>query len=545
MPDLKQSLLGHDLGHLNIIAERWGVPLKASEPRAGIPELAASLLDAELVAEMVAALSEDALGAISKLQIEGGRIPWSQFTRQFGEVREMGPGRRDRERPDRNPISTAEILWYRALVARAFFDTTRGTEEFAYVPEDLLPLISHTSAQNSPLKPLGRAAAGAEKNLTFLASDRILDHACTLLAGLRSGEDTDVIASQLEEIPLEFIRSIVKNAGLLNAAGLPLPDPTRHFLESSRAEALALLASTWINSREHNDLHHVPGLQPEGEWTNDPLSTRETILNFLLALPRRTWWSLSAFIADVHQKFPDFQRPAGDYDSWFLRDIKSGEYLRGFAHWDDVDGALIRFLITGPLHWLGILDLAAPEEDAAQTAFRFSKWADQLVKGKPPQGLPAEKDRVHVRSDGRISVPLLAPRAVRYQIARFCRWEKPTQHEYRYRLIPSYLGRARDEGLLVSHLLTMLNRYAEAVPPNIITALNRWAEYGTEARIQNVTVLRLGSPEILKTLRASRAARFLGAPLGPATIIVKSGAGEKVLAALAEMGYFGEILEDL
>ena len=45
---------------------------------------------------------------------------------------------------------------------------------------------------------------------------------------------------------------------------------------------------------------------------------------------------------------------------------------------------------------------------------------------------------------------------------------------------------------------------------------------------------------MLKDLRASRAARFLGDPLGPTVIIVKAGAWEKVIAVLAELGYLAE-----
>ena len=55
----------------------------------------------------------------------------------------------------------------------------------------------------------------------------------------------------------------------------------------------------------------------------------------------------------------------------------SGEYLRGFEHWDEVDGRLIRYIITGPLHWLGVLDLARPEAEQEVTAFRLIR----LVKG--------------------------------------------------------------------------------------------------------------------------------------------------------------------
>ena len=56
-------------------------------------------------------------------------------------------------------------------------------------------------------------------------------------------------------------------------------------------------------------------------------------------------------------------------------------------------------------------------------------------------------------------------------------------------------------------------------------------------------ILRLGSPELLQLLRGSRAARFVGDPLGPTTVIVKPGAGQKVMEILAEMGYLGELLD--
>ncbi len=547
MPDLKQSLLGHDLGHLHIIAEHWGITLSASETRTGIPELAAKLLDEGLITEIVEALSEDVLHVINTLLKNKGRIPWSQFTRSFGIVREMGPGRRDRERPDRDPVSPAEVLWYRALVGRAFFETTRGTEEFAYIPDNLLPLIPKTMVEpilgeESQAKTFGRAATATERTLPILVTDRILDHSCTLLAGLRAAVGRETIASHLGTYSLTFIQSLVNQVGLLDLQGLPVPEATREFLESSRGEVLALLTLTWLNSVEHNDLHHVPGLQPEGEWSNDPLRTRNTILKYLYLIPKDTWWSLSAFIADIHQHAPDYQRPAGDYDSWYLRDMETGEYLRGFEHWNDVDGALLRYMITGPLHWLGIIDLATPEEDTAVTAFRFSKWAGKLIKGEAPGRMPVENARVHLRSDGRVSIPILVPRAVRYQLARFCLWEDPSPYEYRYRLVPSSLAKAQDGGLRINHLIALLHHHADAVPPNIITALNRWEEHGTEVRIQDVTILRLSSPQILKALRASKAARFLGDPLGPATIIIKPGAGEKVLAALVEMGHLGEIL---
>ena len=46
---------------------------------------------------------------------------------------------------------------------------------------------------------------------------------------------------------------------------------------------------------------------------------------------------------------------------------------------------------------------------------------------------------------------------------------------------------------------------------------------------------------MLKKLRASKAARFLGEPLGPTSVVVKAGALRKVAEAMTELGV---LLED-
>lgn len=546
MPDLSQSLQGRDLGHLRIVSELWGIGFDAPDARTGLARLCPLIIDRKVVQEGIATLPSEARLALDELVKNGGRLSWALFTRRYGIVREMGPGRRDRERPYRTPASPAEALWYRALVARAFFDASGGPEEYAYIPDDLLGLIP--VGQNRDMAPLGRPATPGERLGLILASDRILDHACTLLAALRLGLDQDQVQSQAaswgpENQPLrvDALRQLLYSASLLDDDGLPQPEPTRLFLEASRGEALAMLAQAWLHSETFNDLRMVPGLSFEGEWKNDPLQARRKILGFLSTVPVSTWWSLPAFIAQIREQFPDYQRPAGDYDSWFIRDEKTGEFLRGFAAWNEVDGALVHFILAGPLHWLGVLDLAAPTGESFPTAFRISGKTAVLLKGEAPQGLPLEDATMHVRSDARLVIPRLAPRVARYQVARFSQWEGETENEYRYRLTPASLARARGQGLATGHLVALLRRYAVHIPPSLGKALERWEKHGAEARLEQVAVLRLASPEMLQAVRSSRAARFLGEPLGPTTVIIKPGAMQKVLAILAELGYLGEL----
>lgn len=550
LPNLTKSLHNYDLGHLRIAAELWGLELNAPNARAAVQKMVTDMLDRELITEVMEALPVEATRAINDLAQNDGSLPWPRFTRQFGEVREMGPGRRDREKPYLNPISPAEILWYRGLVARAFFDSPTGPKEFAYIPSDFLPLLP--APQDKATLSFGRLASQRERQNVIHVQDRILDHTCTFLAALRLGYSSKEITSLANQwdtpsnsypISPNALQGLLASAGLLDEVGLPLPEPTRAFLESSRGETLAQLTNAWVNSSIFNELHLIPELHLEGEWENDPFQARQAILEILTTVPANSWWNLSAFIADVHKHFPDFQRPTGDYDSWFIRDKRTGEYLRGFKHWEDIEGALIRYIITGPMHWLGILDLAALSADSPAEAFRQSNWSGALLSGNAPEGMPPEDATLLVTSDAHLHIPRLAPRAARYQVARFSLWESEDDGAYHYRLTPTSLQRARKQGLRVSHLLALLRRDTPAIPPSLIKALERWEEHGTEAYLERVLVLRLSSPEILTKLRTSRAARFLGDPLGPAAVIVKPGAWEKVLATLTEMGYLGEIKE--
>ena len=141
----------------------------------------------------------------------------------------------------------------------------------------------------------------------------------------------------------------------------------------SRLQALALLTKAWQESESFNELRLVPGLVCEGEWTNQPLATRTFLFHLLEALPEGKWWSLPAFLRGIKDKYPDFQRPAGDYDSWFIKRLSDGTYLRGFDRWDEVDGALLRYLITGTHVLAGGGGTGHTRGERVVTAFRVNE----------------------------------------------------------------------------------------------------------------------------------------------------------------------------
>ncbi len=534
MPDLTHSLLKQDIGHLRIIAEFWGLELDSSDVDSARDELSAALLEPNLLAELMDSLSPQADSAITDLVTSGGRIAWSTFTRKYGDIREMGAGKRDRERPHLKPSSTAEILFYRGMLARAFFETDKGSQEFAYIPDDLLLLIESRKAggdeQPVTTEALGRPASPKEKGTEILANDFILDDATTMLAALRMGKSLESLTLESDSL-LSGLQSLLTTANLIKKNTIQA-EAVKAFLEAPRADALKILQDAWLESTTFNELKLMPGIVCEGEWTNQPQETREFLLNLIDVIPEGKWWSLNSFIRDVKTKYADYQRPAGDYDSWFIKRGSDGQFLRGFSYWDQVDGALIRYFITSILHWLGQVDLSIAEGATEPTAFRISSLDNKKE----------EKGKISVASTGKITIPRDAPRVVRYQVSRFCEWEESKGDDYKYRLTPHSLTNAKEQRLKAEQLLALLVKHTNGnVPPSLVKALKRWEVSGTEARAETQVVLRLSKPEILEELRrSSKAAKYLGEVLSPTAVVVKGGAIQKVLEVLMELGILGE-----
>jgi hypothetical protein len=181
------------------------------------------------------------------------------------------------------------------------------------------------------------------------------------------------------------------------------------------------------------------------------------------------------------------------------------------------------------------VDLSFAEGVTEPTAFRVCNFQSQAVENK----------KLHIASQGLISIPPLVPRVVRYQVSRFCEWDQPKEGIYRYHLSTNSLTKAKEQGLKVEHLLALLTKHSEAgVPPALTKALKRWEINGTEARVQTQVILKVSRPEVLEELRKSRASKFLGEVLSATTVVVKSGAVPKVMETLTELGLLTEVISD-
>ncbi|HEY75696.1 MAG TPA: hypothetical protein G4O00_05880 [Thermoflexia bacterium] len=555
MRPLEQHLIRCDPIRLSVIAERWGVDLPRGPRRERAAALAERMTGPERIGAVWERLGEAERRALSDLLAEGGRLPWQTFVRFWGEVRTMGPARLERERPWEDPVSPAEALWYWGLVFQDLAEGPAGLVEVAVVPEELRPYLP------APPPPVVQPTPCPPPPIVHPADDGLLDDACTLLAYLQNhrlrpgpeGEwpardEARLLRRFRDDRPdrFGFLCHLAHRLGWLRTdeAGHLRPDPETviGWLRGSAWEQRRSMAQAWREDPTWNDLWHVPTLRPDdtGSWRNNPVLAREAILRHLAACKPDTWYALETFIAAIKEIDPDFQRPDGDYSTWYIRDASTGQYLSGFESWDAVEGALIRYLITGPMSWLGLVDLGADRDGEPPTVFRLSPdGAAFLGRGEPP--VRPEPPPLVVRPD----LTVLAPpgrRYERFQLSRVADWVR-TGDPYLYRITPTSLERARRQRISLERIVAFLEEATGGeVPRTLRPALARWARRGAEVRLTRGILLRVRDESLLRELTSAPATRrYIREVLGPTAALVAPGDWPRLAQALVERGVLPDV----
>jgi len=543
MRSLEQALQDHDLIVLRVIGEWWEMDLTGLDKVACVKTLAQALVQLDMPQELLYLSPEEAAALRELIQAEG-QVPVATFSRTHGEVRLMGPGRLEREEPWFDPVSPAESLWYRGFLFRGFDETAEGVIEFYYLPDELLaqfpetggkataiaPVSSPTSLQPVPAPKLVHTAVhdAVDDLTTLLAAAQTTSLGPETLAGIRP------LLGDANSDRLSLLMTLADEMGLLRQNDAVLR-PTRtavSWLKQSREAQLRDMADVWSGSI-WNDLCHTPGLRCEGEgWSNDPILARSTLLDHL---PRDdSWYRLADLVAQIKDNEPDFQRPDGNYDTWYVRDLASDAYVTSFANWDLVEGRLLRFLVQGPMAWLSLIETGFDGDELFHLTARGLGW----LEGEPP-AMDEVRVPLVVQADASILAPHNADRYQRFQVARISEAEPVAAGQpYLYRLTPAALAVAQQQGIAADRILQFLaDASGRPLPPSVKRSVTRWAEHGVEGRLETAVILRVREASILETLRANPKTRpFLGESLGDLAVMVRLNDWENLREATAQLG---------
>ncbi len=545
MPSLAKYLSNIDHDLLARIARYWEVEVESAGWREIESALFSCMTNKAIADERISELPLSAKKAWESLRGHAGKLPWSEFTLKYGSPRELGPGARQREEPDQHPANVTETLLYRGLIGRAFLDAAPEPREFAFIPDELAALYEKPAKKSGvpAIRPVPLAEIGRHQP----ANTRLLDHATDWLSAKRMGQALVNTYYSNAQISPQFISAMLAEAGLLTPRRELILDAIGPFLQSERLGTMKNWFQAWRTSSNLNDLLMIPDLEFEGAWRNDPVFSRQTLLSQIRAFDVNTWYSLPAFLSYIKSDMPDYLRPAGDFNSWSIRRAGSKEYLAGREHWDDVDGAYIRYLFSGPLHWLGIVDLAYAAKETQPMAFRLSPISAYLLSEGGAAPVLAAESAPKLLSDLTIVMPVNSSRQLRYQIGRFTTIIGNTPHETRFQVSAASLTAAEQGGLKVEQLLHLLEKSLKApLPASFKNLAKRWDQRRVEVRIEKATLLRVEDSQVLSILRENpRTSRLLKEELAPNTVLIDPAGVEVIKKVLLEAGILSQIELDV
>ena len=501
MPTASQMLAGYPEILLQVLAELRGAFLDGADNREQMVELlAAQLTDptsVQMAYQDVVDYAPQAEEAINLLLREHGELAEAQFSREYGAIRQMGPAKLERESPWVYPESIAELLYYNGIIGRGFKGAGQNAHAIVYLPSDVAPWLPHPQnelAGELPVKPVAPPPASrmlsdpdsflldAGTLLGFVYSDRL-----RLTANGPHPDDVDRLIKRLLlpfgrnepdlEARLALLLHLANRLGWLRRDGEAVQltqNAVTAFLDKTRAEQRRALFDAWRASPEWNDLCRTPELAcvEAGSWHNDPLQTREAVLRLFGHLQPGAWYSQADMLRAIREIEPDFQRPTGDYDTWYIRNHTTQEFLKGFERWDDVEGALLRFLVRGPFSWLAVLDMAEPSA-GSDMLISLGRWGGHWLGSDIPQPEEHPASTITLTEDFLVTLEPGVSLADRFRVERFAQWQR-SYPAFVYQITQRSLKRAAERGVSGARIASFLRQRVRGSAPRVLAAVERF-----------------------------------------------------------------------
>ncbi len=454
--------------------------------------------------------------ALRHLADHGGSETVDSFEESFGTLRVAGIDKVLREKYWKNPTSVTEMLYYRGMIYRHNRFVSEDVKECYIIPDDLLKVIlqviqpdGKTFESNSQTL-IVRPAVPAE-TVSVQPIDDSLPETVSLAAALkRMGRPLTLPGTDISDEYDNFIEMLLGESGMFPSGGEADSSVIRDFLTSNRTAAVLKMAACWRGSTLYDELReNKSDLNISESPVFDKRIPRNTVLQILSQLQADTWWSLNGFITAVKSSAPDFLRGSFERERWIIYDSE-GNDLSGKGSWFQLEGAYLRFLIFGPLQWLGIVQTAYADNDQTEpSAFRVTKdglffilESNSTELSKEISEKPnIEKTVPHISADGAVFCGRGTSRYFLYMAARFLEIEKFKDSACSFRMTPKSLNEAEKNGLSRDSLLSMLQRFSKnSVPPSLERMLSDPKGYNLPATIYNATILTIPSPDLLEEI---------------------------------------------
>ena len=277
------------------------------------------------------------------------------------------------------------------------------------------------------------------------------------------------------------------------------------------------------------DINVRPGPSPLDPPHEETMRSRHVVIERVEHERLNEWCDLVTFIARTklyapYLLFPRQYGPRAErYMSssnpygWDFR-LRRG-WLTHREGWHMVEGGFIRTVITGPLHWLGVIEV---DNDATPTTFRLTSGALFLLGNTAPHGDEIPTGRLIVQPNFELVALAPTSEALLVKIDRFAE-RVSLEHIAQYRITKASVTRAIQTGLHADDIKTILEQASGGdVPQNVHYSLMEWERQARRIEMwRNAILLEVDESALLDELFAHEQTRsLLGRRLAPCLVEV-------------------------
>ena len=363
---------------------------------------------------------------------------------------------------------------------------------------------------------------------------------------------------------LVFLRSILHQLGLLavDEAHLAAKPGGEAFLAAEPLERIRKTFEAYTANRQLNEIALVSSVSVQGTTRLLPApdrlvdARRAVCLHFHLA---EDWTSLAALIERIRQVDYEFLLPrtynarnsSGYYYSYGQSPYSADHNPLGWEWdfytrdegegWQRVEAEMIAWTVSGPLFWMGLVDLGYSEPDAkTPDAFRLTALGRWLLAGGPPPEIPLAGGQVIVQPDFTILAFDPINDGVLFNLEKFAQ-RVSAERAILFRLTQSAVYAAQQGGWDAARIQAYLEELShQPMPGNVARTLVEWQAAHERIRVYTkVNLLHAAQPADLDELaRSPQAAALLQHTLAPGVALLPPGQKiQEAAALLAQLGW--------
>jgi hypothetical protein len=377
---------------------------------------------------------------------------------------------------------------------------------------------------------------------------------------------------------LDFMMALLMAAGVFQP-GSPVtiwPEVKEQFFRQTELAQRAALARTYFLMANWSELWEMLRGEPElhlrrvlgyGYDTPERLRAhlalfRNVVLRVLASLPQNRWIKMENLLPVMKAVWPRFDQsrwtpsqsyyPSQQKPGWYLARSHSDEPLNPTtaADWHAAQWNFIAQLITGPLHWLGLVDLY--ENNGRPVEIRLHGLADLYwdrldapdaphpTGGESTAAAPVPAEAVIINGETITINPVAVSAQTHSLLDNMARLDEVLPDRFVYTLNAQAAHAAFEAGHTLADIVAGWEQLMpHPMPDHLRARLETWWQgYGQVRIYENVTVIEFSDDYALAEMKAvTSLSQQLIAEISPRLALIPAEAVDRLTAELEKAGY--------